>query len=141
MEDPKTKKLKVFLKIYGVISILLFSFLFIMTAIDSPLLLEGGALRSMRWEIAKHVDLMIEGIYIVWGIFMLLASRKPLAYLSFLSFTLWANLAHGLIMVPQALEMHYMSKFFTDIAYCIVLVVGLYLLTPKGDERPAAVSV
>ncbi len=135
MEDTKIKKLKIFLKIYGVISLLLFGFLFIMTAIDSPLMLEGGVLRDMRWEIAKHVDLMIEAIYIVWGVFMLLASRKPLAYLSFLQFTLWANLVHGLVMVPQAFAMHYTHKFYTDIAYCLILVVGLWLLKPKGEEQ------
>jgi uncharacterized protein DUF6632 len=41
-------------------------------------------------------------IYIVWGVFFFLAARKPLAYVSFLSFTMWANLFHGLLMGVQA---------------------------------------
>jgi hypothetical protein len=30
----------------------------------------------------------------------------PAAHLLFLDFTMWANLAHGLLMVPQALGSH-----------------------------------
>jgi hypothetical protein len=36
-------------------------------------------------------------------VFFFLAARKPLAYVSFLSFTMWAYLFHGLLMAVQAL--------------------------------------
>jgi FixJ family two-component response regulator len=42
-------------------------------------------------------------IHIVWGVFFFMAARSPSAYLSFLSFTMWAYLAHGLLMAGQAL--------------------------------------
>ena len=49
---------------------------------------EGGALRFLRWDIlSKHVELMIEIVYLVWGIYMLIAARKPLSNLSFINFT------------------------------------------------------
>jgi len=96
---------------------------------------EGGALRFLRWDIlSKHVELMIEIVYLVWGIFLLLAARRPLSYLSFLHFTLWANLAHGLLMIPQALMVGMAYKMFTDVAYCLVLAIGLWILLPEGDE-------
>ena len=89
----------------------------------------------MRWDIlSKHVELMIEAIYLVWGIYMLKAARNPLAYISFLNFTLWANLVHGLLMVPQAFMVGMVFKMFTDVAYCLVLAGGLWFLIPKVEE-------
>jgi len=130
----KYKGLKIFLTIYGIVSILLFGGLFLLTSTDASIMQDGGALRFMRWDIlSKHVELMIEAVYLVWGIFMLLAARKPLSYLSFLNFTLWANLVHGLLMIPQAMMVGMMYKMFTDIAYCLVLAIGLWILLPKGE--------
>lgn len=138
MEHAKLKSLKFFLNIFGVISIALFGTLFLLTSFDAPVMQEGGALRFLRWDIlSKHVELMIEIVYLVWGIFMLLAARNPLSHLSFLNFTLWANLAHGLLMIPQAFMVGMMYKMFTDVAYCLVLAIGLWILLPKGEEATA----
>ena len=129
------KALKIFLTIYGIVSIMLFGTLFLLTSIDAPIIQEGGALRFLRWDIlSKHVELMIEIVYLVWGIFMLIAARKPLSNLSFLNFTLWANLAHGILMIPQAMMAGMMYKMYTDIAYCLLLAIGLWIWTPNGEE-------
>ncbi|HEV8507411.1 MAG TPA: DUF6632 domain-containing protein [Chitinophagaceae bacterium] len=129
------KSLRIFLSIFGIISIMLFGTLFLLTSMDAPVMQEGGALRFLRWDIlSKHVELMIEIVYLVWGVFMLLAARRPLSYLSFLNFTLWANLAHGLLMIPQAFMVGMMYKMVTDVAYCLVLAIGLWILLPGGVE-------
>lgn len=137
--DKEFKALRIFLFVYGLISVALFGTLFLLTSIDAPVMQAGGALRFLRWDIlAKHVELMIEIVYLVWGVFMLLAARKPLSYISFLRFTLWANLAHGILMLPQAIMVDMMYKMYTDIAYCLVLAAGLWILLPGTDERVAA---
>jgi len=134
-QTAKLKSLKIFLNIFGIVTVALFGTLFLLTSFDAPVMQDGGMLRFLRWDIlSKHVELMIEIVYLVWGIFMLLAARKPLSYLSFLNFTLWANLAHGLLMIPQAIMVGMMYKMFSDVAYCIVLAVGLWILLPKGKE-------
>src|SRR5258706_4719488 len=98
------RTIKIFLNIYGIISIILFGGLFLLTSTDASIMQDGGALRFMRWDVlSKHVELMLEVVYLVWGIFMLMAARKPLSYLSFLKFTLLGNLLHGLLMSPQAM--------------------------------------
>jgi hypothetical protein len=129
--------LRRFLTAYGVMSLLLFGTLFTLTLVDSPLMQEGGALRFMRWEpLAKHIELMIEALYLVWAVYFFRAARAPLQYLSFIDFTIWANLAHGLLMVPQALALHgFTYKLGTDVAYCLVLAFGLLILRPRGVER------
>ena len=132
--------LKTFLRVYGVVSIVLFGGLFVLTLSDAPMMQEGGALRFLRWEpLAKHIELMLEGVYLVWGVFFLRAARNPLQYLSFIDFTIWANLVHGLIMVPQSHVLpgfHY--KLLTDVAYCLVLSGGLLVLRPRGPESSAS---
>jgi hypothetical protein len=137
-QAAKLKVLRVFLTVYGILSIVLFGGLFLLTATDASVLQDGGALRFMRWDVlSKHVELMIEAIYFVWGVFLLLAARRPLSHLSFLDFTAWANLAHGLVMVPQALMLKgFEFKLATDVAYCLVLALGLWLLRPRGREVP-----
>jgi hypothetical protein len=135
-QSAKLKNLKLFLNIYGIISIILFGGLFLLTSFDAPIMQEGGALRFMRWDVlSKHVELMLEAVYLVWGVFMLKAAQKPTAHLSFLIFTLWANLVHGLLMIPQAMMVGMEYKMGTDIAYCIVLAIGLWVLVPKGEEE------
>ena len=129
----KAKWLRWFLYAYGVISLALFSSLFVLTLLDAPVIQEGGALRFLRWEpLAKHIELMIESVYVVWGVFLLRAARDPEGYRSFIDFTIWANLAHGLLMVGQTVAMpQFMHKMYTDNAYCLVLAFGLLWLRPR----------
>lgn len=46
---------------------------------------------------------MILAVYAVLGIFLLLAARKPAAHESLIAFTAWSSLAHGGLMLAQAL--------------------------------------
>jgi len=138
-EETPLTGLRLFLNVYGVISIVLFGGLFLLTLMDAPIIQEGGALRFMRWEpLAKHIELMLEGVYLVWAVFFFAAARNPRQYLSFIDFTVWANAVHGLIMVVQAISMpHFHYKMFTDVAYCLVLAAGLMALRPRGKAEDA----
>src|SRR4051794_26125234 len=82
---------------------------------------------EMKWPTSRPCFSII---YIVWGVFFFLAARKPAAYGSFVSFTAWANLAHGVLMIGQTLmELdRYWSKFFTDIPFVLILPLEIYLL-------------
>ena len=132
-QSPRIRKLQVLLRVYGVSTLLIFStlsiaFLFQLTAFNP-----GGPLHWLIWDdVYGHVGPMLIIIYLVWGVFLLLASRDPARYASFLDFTLWANLAHGVLMIPMALfgEMYH-SKFLTDIPFILFLSLGLYLWRPR----------
>jgi hypothetical protein len=135
------KGLRIFLNVYGVVSVVLFGGLFLLTMVDASIIQDGGALRFMRWEPSKHIELMLEGVYFVWGIFFFLAARNPLRFLSFIDFTIWANAAHGLIMLVQTMLMPaYHYKILTDVAYCLVLAGGLSVMRPKGNGLAAATT-
>ncbi|MGP4016490.1 DUF6632 domain-containing protein [Saccharopolyspora sp. 5N708] len=148
-EMRRTRTLATFLRIYGVLSLVIFVPLFLGFVVQTPLLAEhGGALNWLIWNDVSsghdhaHVPPMLFAIYITWGVFLLLAARKPSAYASFLSFTMWANLVHGLLMTAQAVTDidHYWSKFLTDIPFVLVLALGIYLLRPTSTALPKTVE-
>jgi hypothetical protein len=137
--------MSIFLRVYGVLSLIIFVPLFLGFTVESTLLSEdGGALNWLIWNDvqaghghAAHVPPMLFAIYIAWAVFFFLAARRPSAYGSFLSFTVWANLVHGLLMAVQALGDldRYWSKFLTDIPFILVLAIGIQLLRPKHQDE------
>ncbi|MGB3476042.1 MAG: DUF6632 domain-containing protein [Mycobacterium sp.] len=135
----KLAALKIFLRVYGVLTLTIMTLLFVGFMVQTPLLAEhGGALNWTIWNDVRfghehaHVPPMLFIVYIVWGVFMLRAARNPQDYTSFLDFTMWANLAHGVLMAAQAVTDidRYWSKFLTDIPFMLVLALGIYLLRP-----------
>ena len=46
---------------------------------------------------------MILGVYATLGVFLLIASRDPLAHRSLIWFTVWSSVVHGGIMAAQSL--------------------------------------
>src|SRR5216684_9038935 len=47
---------------------------------------------------------MILGIYATLGVFLVIASRNPLAHRSLIWFTVWSSVVHGGIMAAQSFE-------------------------------------
>ena len=138
-ETKKMAALAIFLRVYGILSLIIFGSLLVGFAFQTPLLAEGGPLNWTIWDdVTGHVGPMLFVVYLVWGVFFFLAVRKPLAYVSFLNFTMWANLFHGLLMAVQAAMMmdRYWSKWFTDIPFVLILALGIYLwrLTASQDR-------
>jgi hypothetical protein len=157
IKDEKKRQavLATFLRVYGVASLVLFGALITGFLLQTPLLAEptsagpDGPLNWLIWNGVRcgaepcHVPPMLFAIYLVWAVFLLLAAREPDAHWSFLSFTIWANLAHGLLMAVQAgMAMdRYWSKWFTDIPFVLVLAFGIYLLRPQSPRAGREDSV
>lgn len=81
---------------------------------------------------------MILGIYATLGVFLVIASRNPLAHRSLIWFTVWSSVVHGGIMAVQALaNSQYMGHLVGDVLALFVVAIVLALLTPRG----AAVKV
>ena len=126
--------LTIFLRVWGVVSIAIFGFIFIGYALHTNAFRPGAALHWAVWDdLPGHVAMMLASIYLTWAVFLLLAARRPTEYTSFLNFTMWANLVHGLVMVPGAFEHGYHGKFLTDIPWILVLAAAIYFLRPRSD--------
>lgn len=132
-EISKTRKLQVFLRIYGTLSLLIFGILAVAFLFRIPEFNPGGKFHWLIWDdVNSHVAPMLIVIYLTWGVFFFVASKDPARYVSFLDFTMWANLVHGLVMIPMAFDgAVYHSKFLTDIPFILFLSLGLYWLRPS----------
>ncbi len=76
---------------------------------------------------------MILGLYATLGVFLLLASRKPLANLSLIWFTVWSSVAHGGIMAAQSVtNPEHMGHLWGDVLALFVVAGILALLTPRA---------
>jgi len=82
---------------------------------------------------------MILGIYFTLGVFLLLASRNPLAHRSLIWFTVWSSVAHGAIMGAQSLAMsQHRGHLWGDVVALIAVAVVLALLTPRAGAGSTA---
>jgi hypothetical protein len=142
-EAAKIARLSMLLRFYGVITLIIFGGLLFGFAIQTPLLSDvpKGSLNWLIWNgircgsVPCYVPPMLFVIHLVWGVFFFLAARNPGAYASFLSFTKWAYLFHGLFMAFEASTdlPHQWHRFLTDIPYELILALGLFLWPPPSE--------
>jgi hypothetical protein len=136
-DQKKLHALRIFLRVYGGLSLALFSTLLLGFIVQYKPLDEGQPLHWVIWDrVTDHVGPMLFVIYMVWSVFLIRAAADPFKYRSFLDFTVWANLAHGALMIPQALgDPQYYSKFLTDIPWILGLSVAIIILRPASKGK------
>jgi len=86
------------------------------------------------WHVG-HSDypVMIAGIYATLGVFLILATRDPMANLSLIWFTVWSSIVHGGIMAIQAIaEADQMSHFAGDVPALFIAAAVLAVLAPRN---------
>jgi hypothetical protein len=82
---------------------------------------------------------MILGIYATLGVFLLIASRNPLAHLSLIWFTVWSSIVHGGIMAVQSLaNPEHRGHLWGDVLALFVVAAVLAFLTPRGAAAKPA---
>jgi hypothetical protein len=82
---------------------------------------------------------MILGVYATLGVFLLLASRRPLENLSLIWFTVWSSVAHGGIMAVQSLENpEHMGHLWGDVPALLIIAAVLAFLTPRKAQTASA---
>jgi hypothetical protein len=81
---------------------------------------------------------MILGVYATLGVFLLIASRNPLAHLSLIWFTVWSSVVHAAIMAVQALtNPDQIAHLWGDVPALLVFAAVLAFLTPRGRVATA----
>ncbi len=89
------------------------------------------------WEPRQYeYEQMIVGIYATLGIFLLFASRNPLAHKSLIWFTIWSSIVHGGIMAIQALvDSTERINLLGDVPALFVSAAILWILMPKSGSN------
>lgn len=75
---------------------------------------------------------MILGIYATLGVFLVLASRDPMAHRSLIWFTVWSSIVHaGIMGVQSIINVQHIGHLWGDVLALIVIAVVLAVLTPR----------
>jgi hypothetical protein len=132
-ETARIKYLRVALRVVGVIFIVgIYSLIVIWPS--------GWSWHSGQSHHLPHYLQMILGVYATLGIFLLIASRDPLANLSLIWFTVWSSVVHAGIMAAQALaNPEQMGHLWGDVPALLVVAAVLALLTPRTATAETAV--
>ena len=95
-----------------------------------------------KWHTGEsHYPAMIVGVYATLGVFLLIASRNPLAHLSLIWFTVWSSVVHAVIMAVQSL-MHtdQVGHLWGDVPALFIVATILALLTPRSAADSVATA-
>jgi len=80
---------------------------------------------------------MILGVYATLGVFLLVASRDPLAHRSLIWFAVWSSAVHAGIMGAQSLAVpHQIGHLGGDVLALFVVAAVLAALMPRAGASP-----
>jgi hypothetical protein len=77
---------------------------------------------------------MILGIYATLGVFLIVASRNPLAHRSLIWFTIWSSVVHAAVMAVQSFSPGQMGHLWGDVPALLIVAAVLALLMPRGAK-------
>jgi hypothetical protein len=93
------------------------------------------------WHTGHHTPhylQMILSVYATLGVFLLFASRNPLAHLSLIWFTVWSSVAHAVVMAAQALaNPEHIGHLWGDVLTLLLVAAVLAFLTPRVSKDNA----
>lgn len=77
---------------------------------------------------------MILGIYATLGVFLMIASRNPMAHRSLIWFAVWSSMVHAGIMAVQSVaNSQHIGHLWGDVLALIVVAAVLAALTPRQN--------
>jgi hypothetical protein len=88
------------------------------------------------WTPAQpEYEQMIMGMYIVLGIFLIRATKDPMAHASLIWFTIWSSIVHAGIMLVQAImDETERANMLGDIPALFLVAFVLWFLMPKQSR-------
>lgn len=82
----------------------------------------------------SHYWPMILGVYATLGVFLIWASRDPLAHRSLIWFTVWSSVVHALIMaVMGATDPAEAGHLVGDVPALLLVAVGLGIVMRRAE--------
>jgi hypothetical protein len=130
-EPDRTKYLRIALRVVGLTFIVGIYTLVIVWP-------SGRSWHTGQSHHLPHYLQMILGIYATLGVFLLIASRNPLANLSLIWFTVWSSVVHAGIMAMQSLvNSAQRGHLLGDVPALLVVAAVLAVLIPRGTAATA----
>ena len=128
--DRKEKYLKLALRVFGVIFLLVYPLSMVW---PSGWVWHGGG--------GVYYFQMILGVYAVLGVFLIIAAGNPSEHRSLISFTVWSSVVHAAIMAAQAIgDPNEVGHLVGDVPALFLVAAILGYLAPKKDSTAPPLS-
>ena len=83
----------------------------------------------------SEYEQMIMGIYATLGVFLIRASKDPIANASLIWFTIWSSIVHGGIMLVQAIvDETDRINLLGDVPAVFLVAIVLWVLMPRSKS-------
>lgn len=130
--------LRVFLKVLAIGFLVTFIPWITLILLNAPILAPGSRLAPLlRFQpFNAYYESMMAAIHVVWAIMLWRASDNPANHPLFIDFTIWANAAHGLVMlVATPLQKGPVMMVIESLPLLGIAAV-LLLLRPRRSASP-----
>lgn len=104
--------------------------------LNAPILAPGSTLAPLlRFQpYNAYYESMLTAIHLVWAVMLWRASANPEQHLLFIDFTIWANVAHGLVMLIVTPMQKGLVMMAIEGLPLFVIAAVLWLLRPGRTE-------
>ena len=132
-ENERMRWLGIFLKVLGIGFLVSFIPWITLIILNVPIISEGGLLAPLlRFQPYNvHYESMMAAIHIAWAFILLRASKDPAQHPLFIDFTIWANAAHGAVMVVVTHIQKGLLMTFVEAGPLLLIVTVLWWLRPR----------
>ena len=142
-EAQKLTWLRLFLRVLAIAYFAAFIPWIVLILLDVPILAPGGALAPwLRFQpYNPHYESMLTAIHLAWAAMLWRASHHPERHPLFLDFTIWANVAHGLVMiVATPMQKGWPMTFVESIPVLGIAAIVWWLRRGHGAPVPATAT-
>jgi hypothetical protein len=110
--------------------------------LNAAIVAPGGTLAPLlRFQpYNPYYESMLAAIHIVWAIMLWRAARDPAAHILFIDFTIWANAAHGLVMIIATPIQKGPVMMVVESVPLVLIAIVLGWLRPRGITRELATA-
>lgn len=138
-EATRVTWLRVYLRLLAVGFLVGFIPWITLILLKAPILAPGSVFAPMlRFQpYNPYYESMMTAIHIVWAIMLWRAANHPEQNALFIDFTIWANVAHGIVMLIATPMQKGIVMTFVEGVPLFVISGVLWWLRPKESHEPA----
>ena len=83
----------------------------------------------------SHYLMMLIGVYVTLGVFLIIASRNPYAHKDIIWFAVWLNVFHGAVMGVQSInDAAERGHLIGDVPVLFLVAIILAVLMPRAEQ-------